>query len=119
LSKEFLETGKRRLPGDTARAAWGPYTEGRSLPSRRWNGIVFILDQWVEPDAGVGTFQPMIPPAQHLLQEADLGVVRRKLRAGVSPRPDQAIPRTSQLFEQTRNGIGVAIGPAGGRYLYT
>ena len=79
------------------------------------NGIVFILDQWIEPDAGFDTFQPMIPPAQHLMQEADLRVEQRKLRVGVSPPSDQALPRSSQLFEQARNGIGVAIGLAAGR----
>lgn len=53
--------------------------------------------------------------AQLLAQEADLRVGQRNLRAGVSPRPEQAVPRSSHLFEQTRNGIGLAIGPATGR----
>ena len=63
-------------------------------------------------DARRLALQPMVPPAQHLLQEADLRAGLGEVRIGVRPRPDQALARHVETFQQARDGVGVAIGPA-------
>ena len=63
-------------------------------------------------DAGVDALQPVIPPAQRLLQEADLRARLRHMRIGMRPWPDQALLRAGQAGQQARNGIGVAVRPA-------
>src|SRR5271169_1869865 len=57
----------------------------------------------------------MIPPAQHLLQEADLRPGQSEMRIGMCPWPDQSLARRLQMLEQARDGIGVTIGPAADR----
>ena len=66
-------------------------------------------------DARVAALQPMVPPAQHLLQEADLRPGPREMRIGMRPRSDQPLARRRQMLEQARDGIGVAVGPAADR----
>ncbi len=65
--------------------------------------------------AGVDALQPMIPPPQRLLQEADLRTGERDMRIGMRPGPDETLARHRQVFEQTRDRIGVAVGPAADR----
>src|SRR3954469_13175937 len=62
--------------------------------------------------AGIDTLEPIIPPAQHLLQEADLRAGTREMRIPVCPRSDQTLARYAQSFEQPWNCILVGIGPA-------
>ena len=63
----------------------------------------------------IKTLQPMIPPAQRLLQETDLWARQREMRIGVCPWSDQALARHRQVLEQTRDGVGIAVGPAADR----
>ena len=66
-------------------------------------------------DAGVDALQPVVEPAGHLLQEADGGLGRPRLRPGVRPRADQALAGAGQAFQQSRDRVGVAVGPAADR----
>ena len=63
-------------------------------------------------DARRLALQPVVPPAQHLLQEADLRAGLGEVRIGMRPRPDQALARHVEMFQQARDGVGVAVGPA-------
>src|SRR5262249_55773321 len=62
--------------------------------------------------AGIDALEPIIPPPQHLLQEADLRAGTRKMRIPVGPRPDETLARYAQPPEQAWNCIRVGIGPA-------
>src|SRR5215813_14677484 len=62
--------------------------------------------------AGIDALEPIIPPPQHLLQEADLRAGTRKMRIAVRPRPDETLARYAQPLEQAWNCILVGIGPA-------
>src|SRR5215831_18632703 len=61
--------------------------------------------------AGIDALEPIIPPPQHLLQEADLRAWTRKMRIAVRPRPDETLARYAQSLEQAWNCILVGIGP--------
>src|SRR5262245_45115976 len=63
-------------------------------------------------DAGIDALEPMVPPPQHLLQEADLRAGKRKMRITVGPRPDETLARYRQSLEQAWNCILIGIGPA-------
>ena len=62
--------------------------------------------------AGIDALEPIIPPPQHLLQEADLRAGTRKMRIPVRPRPDQTLARRCQSLKQPWNCIRVGVGPA-------
>src|SRR5262245_36945889 len=66
-------------------------------------------------DAGIDALAPIIPPPQHLLQEADLRAGTRKMRIPVGPRPDETLARYRQPLEQAWDCIRVGIGPAADR----
>ncbi len=63
-------------------------------------------------DAVVGALQPVIPPAQRLLQEARVRSGRRLVRILVAPRADQRLAGHRQAGQQARHRIGVGVGPA-------
>ena len=63
-------------------------------------------------DPGVDPLEPVVPPPQRLLEEADLRPGHRVVRERVRPRPDQALARARQAGQQARDGVGVAVGPA-------
>src|SRR6266545_7794873 len=63
-------------------------------------------------DPVIDALEPIVPPPQHLLQEADLRAWTRKMRITVGPRPDETLARYAQPLEQARNFIRVGIGPA-------
>src|SRR5437870_8268865 len=63
-------------------------------------------------DAGIDALEPIVPPAQHLLQEADLRAGTRKMRIPVCPRPDETLARYAQSLKKAWNCILVGIGPA-------
>src|SRR3954447_12268386 len=67
---------------------------------------------WLVHHAGIDALEPIIPPPQHLLQEADLRAGTRKMRIPVCPRSDQTLARYAQSLEQAWNCILVGIGPA-------
>ena len=65
--------------------------------------------------SGVDALQPVVPPAQALLEEADRGPGLAVLREGVRPRADQALARAGQPLDQARDGVRVAVRPAADR----
>src|SRR5437660_12899032 len=62
--------------------------------------------------AGIDALEPIIPPPQHLLREADLRAGKCKMRITMGPRPDETLTRYSQSLEKTWNCILVGVGPA-------
>src|SRR5438132_10189248 len=62
--------------------------------------------------AGIDALEPIIPPTQHLLQEADLRARKRKMRIPVWPRPDETLARCGQSLKKAWNCILIGIGPA-------
>src|SRR5262245_21255425 len=64
------------------------------------------------PPAGTVALEPIVPPPQHLLQEAELRAGPRKMRIAVRPRPDETLARSAQPLEQAWNCILIGIGPA-------
>src|SRR5579863_4886532 len=65
--------------------------------------------------AGIDALEPVIPPAQHLLQETDRRTRKRKMRISVRPRPDETFARSGQSLKQAGNCILIAVGPAADR----
>ena len=63
-------------------------------------------------DPGVAAFQPVVAPAQHLLQPADRRFHRHVMREGMRPGADQAKARAFQPGQQARHGFGIVVGPA-------
>ncbi len=63
-------------------------------------------------DPGVAALQPLVPPAQALLQEADLGAGLGEMRVFVGPGADQPLAGRLQIGEQAEDRIGIAVGPA-------
>src|SRR5262245_41838910 len=63
-------------------------------------------------DAGIDALQPIIPPAKHLLQEADLWARKCKMRITMGPRSNETLARYCQPLEQAWNCIRIGIGPA-------
>src|SRR6516225_2752511 len=62
--------------------------------------------------ASIDALEPIIPPPQHLLQEADPRAGKCKMRITVGPRPDEALARHRQSLEKAWNCILIGIGPA-------
>src|SRR6266568_7113832 len=62
--------------------------------------------------ASIDTLQPIVPPTQHFLQEADLRAGTCKMRIPMCPRPDETLARHRQSLEKAWNCILIAIGPA-------
>src|SRR5207302_11242083 len=62
--------------------------------------------------AGIDALEPIVPPPQHLLQEADLRAGKCEMRISMRPRPDEALARYRQPREQARNRILIGVGPA-------
>ena len=67
--------------------------------------------RWIVHDTGVLTLQPVVPPAQGLLQEANLRVRNGEMRVLVGPRTDNCPNRRFEAVEQARNGIGIGVIP--------
>src|SRR5262245_38836118 len=63
-------------------------------------------------DAGIDALQPIIPPAKHLLQEADLWAGKCKMRITMGPWTNESLARHCQLLEKAWNCILIGIGPA-------
>ena len=82
-------------------------------PGRRRHGLLHPDAQHrLVHDAGVHALQPVVPPAQRLLQEADRRARRDVVRERVRPRADQPLARPGQALEQAQDAVGVAVGPA-------
>ncbi len=101
-----------------ARPAFQPDPAARALRCDRV-GRERIHD--VEPhrgvslDAPVDATQPMVPPAQALLKEADGGAGKADLGRLVTPGADQALARSGEVLDEVEHGAGVAIQPAAHR----
>src|SRR5580700_4150241 len=65
--------------------------------------------------AGVDALEPMVPPSQHFLQEADLRARKREVWVSVRPWPDEPLARHTKALEQPRDRVLVAIGPSTNR----
>src|SRR2546422_4286100 len=59
----------------------------------------------------VDTLQPLIPPAQRLLQESDGRTGHAVVRIEMCPRTDQAFAGTLERGQQRGNRVVVGIGP--------
>src|SRR5262249_7534127 len=66
-------------------------------------------------DAGIDALEPIIPPPQHLLQEADLRAGKCKMRIAMCPRPDETLAGYEQSLEKAWNCIRIGIGPTSDR----
>src|SRR6516162_5400527 len=62
--------------------------------------------------AGINALEPIIPPPQHLLQEADLRTGKCKMRIPVRPRPDEALASCRQSLKQAWDCVLIAISSA-------
>ena len=62
--------------------------------------------------ARVHALEPVVPPAQRVLQEADGRSRSDVVRERVRPGPDEALARARQTLQQARHAVGVAVGPA-------
>ena len=63
-------------------------------------------------DPRIDAFEPVVPPTQALLKEADLRTGLGEMRVFVRPWPDQPFFRTGQILEQPEHRIRIAIRPA-------
>ena len=63
-------------------------------------------------DARRRALQPVVPPAQALLQEADRRRRHGEVRVLVDPGAGQAEPGRPEAGEQPRDGVGVGVAPA-------
>ena len=66
-------------------------------------------------DAGVDALEPVVPPAQRVLQEADLGTGGDLVGPGMGPGADEPLAGPRQALHETQHGVGVAVGPAADR----
>ena len=66
-------------------------------------------------DPGVDALEPVVPPAQALLEEADRRAGLAVLREGVRPGPDKALARAGQACHEAGHRIRVAVRPASDR----
>ncbi len=66
-------------------------------------------------DPSIDTFEPVVPPAQALLKEADLRARFGEMRVFVRPWPDQPFFRPRQILEQPEHRIRIAVGPTANR----
>src|SRR6185312_154955 len=90
-----------------------PLTRSLLVVYRRWYRVLDPGAQLrLTHDPGVPPLQPLVPPAQALLQEADLRAGAGEVRVLVRPRADQALGRRFQVGEQAGDGVGVGVGPA-------
>ena len=63
-------------------------------------------------DPGVDILEPVVPPAQRLLQEADRRIGNREVRILVHPRPQQRLLGAGEVLHHPRDRIDVRIPPA-------
>ena len=89
-----------------------------SYPATRFHLIVGIWPRGLfDPRAqhgavhhsGVLALQPMIPPTQAFLQEADLRTGLCEMRILVSPWANQSLARPFQIVQQPSNRVGISI----------
>jgi len=66
---------------------------------------------WILFDVLITIFQPMIPPAQGLLQEANPRFGHCEMRIFMHPGAHDAFHRGAQIFHQMRHGILIGIAP--------
>ncbi len=62
-------------------------------------------------DPGIHTLEPLVPPTHGLLQEGHGRPRDAFVRHRVPPRPDQTQPRYPQVLQETRDCVGVGVGP--------
>src|SRR5260370_41438501 len=62
--------------------------------------------------AGIDALEPIIPPTQHLLQEADLRAGKCRMRITMGPRPNETLARYAKSLKKAWNCVLIGIGPA-------
>ena len=101
-----------RRPGALGHPAAGPL----HLSGGRRHGLLHPdAEGGLVHDPGVLALEPLVPPAQALLEEADrrsgLDLVRERVR----PRADQALRGRFESGQEPQNRLGVAVRPAADR----
>src|SRR4026209_1283386 len=66
-------------------------------------------------DARLFALEPLVPPADALLQETDLRSGLGEMWIFVRPGADQLLPGTFEIGNEPEDGIGIAIRPAADR----
>ncbi len=69
-------------------------------------------DRRLSIDAGVGSLQPAVPPAEHLRDQVDVRTWAARLDRAVGPGTDQDPSRASQLGERPQRDVRVPVRPA-------
>ncbi len=79
-----------------------------------WRGVVLHEEtqHGLVHDAGVAALEPVVPPAQRLLQPADGGAGHADMRVFVRPGADEALARAREIFAEAEDGATVSVGPA-------
>src|SRR3546814_2977357 len=62
--------------------------------------------------AGVDALEPLIPPAQRFLEEADPRLGHGEMRVFVHPGPDQPLLRAGEIGQHAWHRVGIAVAPA-------
>ncbi len=88
--RQPLHLDARRGPAGLGDPAAGPLVVGHL---RRGALLQPDAVRGLGHDAAVDALEPVVPPAQRLLQEADLRAGPREMRIAVRPGPDQALSR--------------------------
>ena len=89
-------------------AALDPFGKAPRLP--RLHHIIAVVR--IARDAGRGVLQPLVPPAQRLLQETDARGRHGEVRIFVRPWSDDGLAGGAQALHQARHGVGIGIVPA-------
>ena len=99
----------RRGPSALGHPAAGPLHVARG----RRHGLLHPHAQGrLLRDPRVLALQPLVPPAQALLEEADRGTGLDLVRERVRPRPDQPLRGCLQSGQEPQHRLGVAVRPA-------
>src|SRR5579872_4698503 len=88
--------------------SWQYLMEGCRLYAIRHPGA----QHWLIHHASVDVLEPIVPPAQHFLQEADLRTWKREVWIRMCPRSDQTLAWHTEPLEKPRDRVLVAVGPS-------
>src|ERR1700722_4478606 len=62
--------------------------------------------------AGIKALEPVVPPPQHFLQEADLRTRKCKVWISMCPGSDETFARYTETLKEPRDRVRIAIGPS-------
>src|ERR1700683_3131014 len=78
-----------------------------------WRGIGHVGSQHgLVHDSGVDALQPLLPPANLLVDPIESGPRVHGVRIVVTPRTDQALARNRQVLEEPADDVRVRVDPA-------